>query len=75
VEVSYYPLTINGRVLPDLEGIQERVDAARRQGKDVDLVTLDAGLEREVIKRENGAQLDREVPAGKLAYRLNGRRK
>ena len=72
VSVSYYPITINGPVMPDLDAIQERVDAARRKGKDVELVTLDATLEREVIKRENGAQLDREVPTGKLAYKLNG---
>ncbi len=75
VEVSYYPITINGRMLPDLEGIQARVDAARAQSKDVDLVTLDAALEREVIRRENGAQLGRHVPAGKLAYKLNGRKR
>jgi hypothetical protein len=75
IEVSYYPITINGRVLPDLEAIQERVDSARGRGKDVDLVTLDASLEKEVIKRENGAQLQREVPASGLAYKLNGRKR
>ena len=32
VDVSYYPITINGRLLPDLEGIQERVDEGRRRG-------------------------------------------
>ena len=31
--------------------------------------------EKEVIKRENGAQLDRDVPSGKLAYKMNGRRR
>ncbi len=76
VEVSYYPLTAPaGRILPDLESLQARVDAARRKGKDVQLLTLDAGLEREVIRRENGAQLDREVPSGKLAYKSNGRKR
>ena len=75
VEVSYYPLTIAGRLLPDLEAIQARVDEGKRKGRDVELVTLDARLEREVIKRENGAQLDRDVPSGKLAYKMNGRRR
>ncbi len=75
VEVSYYPITINGRMLPDLESLQARVDAARRKGRDVQLITLDASLEKEVIRRENGEQLGREVPAGKLAYKSNGRRR
>ncbi len=75
VEVSYYPITINGRVLPDLEGIQARVDEGRRRGKDVQLVTLDARLEREVIKRENGTQLGRDVDTGDLAYKSNGRKR
>ncbi len=75
VEVSYYPITINGRILPDLEGIQARVDEGRRRGLDVELVTLDATLEREVIRRENGEQLGRDVDAGDLAYKLNGRKR
>ena len=75
VDVSYYPITINGRMLPDLEGIQARVDDGRRNGRDVDLVTLTPALEREVIKRENGAQLGRDVSAANLAYKLNGKRR
>jgi hypothetical protein len=75
VEVSYYPITINGRMLPDLEGIQARVDAGRRRGQDVDLVTLDTSIERQVIQRENGAQLERNVATGALAYKLNGKRR
>ncbi len=75
VEVSYYPITINGRMLPDLDAIQTRVDEARKRGKDVQLCTLDAGLEREVIRRENGEQLGRDVSAGNLAYKLNGRKR
>ncbi len=75
VQVSYYPITINGRMLPDLEAIRARVDEGQRRGRDVELVTLDAKLEREVIKRENGTQLDRDVPSGKLAYRLNGKKR
>ena len=73
--MSYYPITINGRVLPDLDAIRARVDAARRKGVDVDLVVLDARLEREVIRRENGTQLGRDVPSGKLVYKLNGKRR
>ena len=75
VQVSYYPITVNGRILPDLEAIQARVDEGKRKGRDVELVTLSAALEKEVIKRENGAQLDRDVPSGKLAYKMNGRRR
>lgn len=75
VEVSYYPITINGQVLPDIQAIQARVDDGRRRGKDVQLVTLDASLEREVIRRENGEQLGREVHPSDLAYKLNGRRR
>jgi hypothetical protein len=75
VEVSYYPITINGRILPDLDAIEARVNAARAKGVDVALVTLDAGLEREVIKRENGEQLGRDVAPGQLAYKLNGRKR
>jgi hypothetical protein len=73
LEVSYYPITMNGRVLPDLTSIQARVDEGRRRGRDVELVTLSAKLEREVIKRENGTQLGRDVPSGKLAYKRNGK--
>ncbi len=73
VEVSYYPITINGRILPDLDAIQARVDEGQRKGRDVELVTLDAKLEREVIRRENGTQLDRDVPSGQLAYKMNGK--
>lgn len=75
VEVSYYPITINGRILPDIEGIQARVDEGRRRGKDVELVTLSPELERQVILRENGEQLGRDVDAGRLAYKLNGKRR
>jgi hypothetical protein len=73
LEVSYYPITVSGRNQVNLEAIQARVDDGRRRGRDVELVTLDARLEREVIKRENGTQLDRDVPGAKLAYKLNGK--
>ena len=75
VEVSYYPLTIAGRMLPDLDALQASVDEGKRKGRDVALVTLSAALEKEVIKRENGTQLDRDVPSGALAYRMNGKRR
>lgn len=73
VEVSYYPITVSSRGLPDIEAIQARVDEGKRRGRDVALVALSAKLEKEVIRRENGTQLDRDVPSGKLQYRLNGK--
>jgi len=75
IQVSYYPITINGRLLPDLDAIQARVDEGQRRGRDVELVTLDKNLERDVIRRENGTQLGRDVPSGQLAYRLNGKKR
>jgi hypothetical protein len=76
VEVSYYPLTIPpGRMLPDLAALQAQVSTAQQRGRDKRHITLDASLEREVIRRENGEQLGREVPAGQLAYKSNGRRR
>lgn len=75
VEVSYYPLTINGRLTPDIDAIQKRVDAGRREGADVDLVTLDKELERQVIVRENAGQLAAGVPARQLTHRIDGKRR
>ena len=65
----YYPITDNGQVI-DLTAIARRVDRARlRRGQVVELVPMPAWAEREAIRREHGAQLDRGVPSGKLRKR------
>lgn len=75
VEVSYYPFTDNGHGAPDLDKIRRRVDEGQRRGEDVDLVALDDELEREVVRRENGQQMVRDVPPSKLQYNYNGKRR
>lgn len=68
-QTRYYPLTISEQGAPNLDSIGQRVSDAKRRGVDVDLVTLDRGLERQVIHRETGEQRGRGVPDSKLRKR------
>ncbi|MEZ4865318.1 MAG: hypothetical protein R3C14_28675 [Caldilineaceae bacterium] len=62
----YYPITVNGPAI-DLGAIQRRIDGARlRRGQVVELVTMPRWAERMAIRREDGEQLGRGVPSGKL---------
>jgi hypothetical protein len=68
-EERWYPITNNG-VMFNLEAIQQRISQARlRCGQAIELVTMSRWAERQAIHRENGEQLQRGVPSGKLRKR------
>lgn len=68
-EERWYPLTQNGTTI-NLKAIQKRINQAKlHHRQEVTIVTMSRWPERQVIRRENGQQLQRGVPSGKLQKR------